>query len=172
MSLFLDSNDCNSAIVIYDDINVIMHHDPQTQSLSLPTIPVLKRHLSSVLSEKQDNIVRSISSNVINVNLNPTLGAFAYAALEYVTERNYKIRSIRHVSNSDSEYLFKSGMFSCITEIFIINVSNHNIIEESLVTINVDKVFRKGPDIYYNGMVIDTLSAIVLIEQLFIRFDL
>lgn len=172
MSLFLDSNDCFSAMVIHDGAgNVILSHNPKSQTLGLPTVPVMKRHLSNVLNTGQDQIVKRISNQVVNVELNPIGGAFAYAALEYVEDKKYHVESIKHITNSDSEYLFKSSVFSCITEVFVIEISRYDNVD-SLVTIVLDKIYRKGGDFYFNGLLIEPLASIVLIEQLLIRFDL
>lgn len=172
MSLLLDSNDCYSALIIHDGARkVILSHDPNTQTLGLPTVPVMKRHLSNVLTMAHDKIVERISNQVVNVELNPIGSAFAYAALEYVEDKKYQVESIKHITNSDSEYLFKSSVFSCITEVFDIEISRYDNVD-SLVTIVVDKIYRKGGDFYYNGLLIEPLASIVLIEQLLIRFDI
>jgi hypothetical protein len=178
-SLFLKSKDCKTAIVLYHGKTVLTTHDEQTQSLSLPVVPVTRHHLSTILTDSHNNdLVKTVNETVVNTELDPILGAFAYAALEYVINMNFKIRSVKHVRDK-SEYLFKCDAFPSITEIFAIEVLSEEIAAMSMVGIKVDKIFCKlgsasnnDMSVYYNGLKIETLSAIVLIEYWNLRFNL
>jgi hypothetical protein len=159
MALFLKAKDCKVAIVLYHAKNVITHHNKITQSLSLPIVQVMKRHLVESLNSDDETI------------LDPITDAFRNAAVEYVTNNNLRMRSIKHIVNNDSAYLFKCEIYNSVTEIFAIEVLSDEIINESMVEINVEKIFIKPGtannhdlSVYYNGLKIDTLSAIVLIE--------
>lgn len=177
MSLVLKCKDCKVAIVLYNNNNVLTCHDPKTQSLTLPIIPVMKKHLVAVLNDQPDEITKAIGD--VSVELDPVTGAFAYAALEYVTVMDYKVRSIRHVKSDDSDYLFKCDAFHSVTEVFAVEViDNHHVVDETMVGIKVDKIFCKvgsannhDMNVFYNGLKIDPLSAIVLIEYWNLRLS-
>lgn len=176
MSLFLKCKDCKVAIVLYNNTTVLTCHDPKTQSLTLPIVPVMKKHLTAVLDDHPDEITKAIGD--VSVELDPVTGAFAYAALEYVTAMNYKVRGIRHVKGNDSDYLFKCDTFHSFTEVFAVEViDNPHVVDETMVGIKVDKIFCKlgtannhDMNVFYNGLKIDPLSAIVLIEYWNLRF--
>lgn len=178
MNLYLNCKDCKAAIVLYQAKNVITHHDSEKQSLSLPVVPVLKRHLAAVIAEEPDNLAKAIHESVVNIDLDPILGAFAYAALEHVESLNCKIRSIKHIKNQNYDYLFKNDIYPTVKEIFAIELMSAEIFDESMVGIKVDKIFCKigtannnDMNLYYNGLKIDPISAIVLIEYWELRLS-
>lgn len=171
MALYIDSKDCKAAVVLYSDKTVITRHDPKTQSLSLPLVPVLRKHLTAILSEEPNEFARAVHETVTNIELNPILGAFAYAALEHVSSMNYTIKNVKYVKDKDFDYLFRSSIYPICKYIFAIEVTAPEICNDSMVGIKVDKVFCKigtangnEMNVYYNGLKIDPMSAIVLIE--------
>lgn len=166
MALFLKARDCKVAIVLYHDKNIITQHDSSSQSLTLPIVNVLKRHLVEVLTSDEDK-------------LDPILSAFENAALEYVANKNLQVRSIRHVKDQGTGYLFKCDVLPTHIETFAIEIIHGDINDVSIVAINIDKIFCKigtannnDMNVYYNGLKIDTMSALVLIEYWNLRFIL
>lgn len=171
MSLFLNCKDCKAAIVLYHGKTVITKHNPDTQSLSLPVVPVLKKHLTAVIADELDEVATAVHETIVNIDLHPFLAAFGYAVIEHVSKLNYKIRSIKHIKDNEYDYLIKCDMCPSIKEIFAVEVVADEMSDETMVGIKIDKIFcRIGTasnsemNVYYNGLKIDSLSAIVLIE--------
>ena len=167
MALFLSSQLCNVAIVLYHGNNILTRHDRNKQSLTLPFIQVKKVHLMDALTGNDED----------NPIIDPIIDAFRRAGTEYVSSLKLQIRDVKHIKNGDSSYLFKCDIYNTRTEIFAIEVLSEEINDISIVSINVDKIFCKlgtannnEVNVYYNGLKIETLSAIVLIEYWNLHF--
>lgn len=165
MSLFLENKECKACVVLYHGKTIITHHEPSSQTLSLPIVPVMRHHLSTILSEdEEDEIVIAINDKIVNIELNPILASFAYAAIENITKRQYKIKSMTYIG--DGVGMFDNGIIPIRQEIFAIEVDH---VDEMKVGISIDKIFCKLDNgsnnvmnMYYNGLKLEAMTSIVL----------